>query len=203
MTHPKISLTDFVDITSASGTPKHTKVKQAKNRPAYDPRFDFYKKLREGIVDAHNQHLGKKHLDTVMAGVTDTKKLTNYPNLVAGHKKWWGRKKLAWFDPPSKTYSAPGGLVEVRINPELGLEINGKPHLIKLYFKSNTVAKNKVDIITHLMKLALGAHAPANTTMALLDIRNSKLICPTVPISGLTAMVQAELAYVDSLWPNV
>jgi len=41
---PEISLTDFVDFTSASGTSKLSKLKQFKSRPEYEPAFDFYKK---------------------------------------------------------------------------------------------------------------------------------------------------------------
>ena len=43
----KISLTDFVDIASKSGTPKATKVAQVKARPDYEPKFDFYRPIRE------------------------------------------------------------------------------------------------------------------------------------------------------------
>lgn len=38
---PRITLTDVVDITSKSGTPKATKVNQIKYRQAYSPQTDF------------------------------------------------------------------------------------------------------------------------------------------------------------------
>jgi hypothetical protein len=43
----RVSLTDFVDIVSKSGTPKATKVAQVKKRGRYEPAVDFYKPLRE------------------------------------------------------------------------------------------------------------------------------------------------------------
>ena len=50
---PQISLTDFVDVVAKAGRPKATKVRQVKERHAYEPAFDFYKSLREHIVENH------------------------------------------------------------------------------------------------------------------------------------------------------
>ena len=121
--------------------------------------------------------------------------------MIKGYQKWWGRKNLEWFNPPSTTWSAYK--VDVRVNPELGLRINGVPHLIKLYHKSDRIAKSRVDLITHLMKISLSYKAPKNTIMSVLDVRRSNLMSPTVPIDGLTAALEAELAYIAALWPNV
>lgn len=118
-----------------------------------------------------------------------------------GYRSWWGRKNLTWFDPPSDSYKSSG--VEVSINPELGLIVNGSPHLIKLYFKADSLSKNRVDVITHLMAKTLERRCPADTKMAVLDVRNSKLITPTVPIPTLDATLNAELAYIANIWPNI
>jgi hypothetical protein len=39
--------------------------------------------------------------------------------------------------------------------------------------------------------------------MAVLDIRNSKLFFPTVPIPGLSVALDGELAYIAALWSQV
>jgi hypothetical protein len=200
---PQISLTDFVDIVSASGTPKATKVKEVKRRPPYQPSFDFYKQIRDGIVEAHQNRRGKTHLDGTLPVLTDRKKVAVYPSLVASYKKWWGRKDFVWFIPPNVLYSRNG--IDISINPELGLEINGIPHLIKLYFKGEPLAKNKIDIITHLMAVSASPYCPqpGDTIMSVLDIRRQKLFTPTVPIPSLSATLNAELAYISALWPSV
>ena len=191
----QLSLTDFVDIVSASGTPKATKVRQLKKRPGYDPAADFYKRIREDIVEAHQNGEGKEYIDRTLTGLTDQKKITAYPLIVDGYKKWWGRKSFVWFDPPNMIYSKHG--VDVAVNPELGLEIDGTPHLIKLYFKANPLAKNRVDIITHLMAITTSRScpSPSTTVMSVLDVRRAKLISPTVPITGLTGMLMQN-------WPT-
>jgi hypothetical protein len=40
-------------------------------------------------------------------------------------------------------------------------------------------------------------------TVCVLDVRRSKLIVPTVSGGGLLPIVDAELAYIAALWPNV
>jgi hypothetical protein len=170
---PRLSLTDFLDIVSKSGTPKATKVAQVKRRPSYDPRTDFYKAARECIVETHSRNTSKQHLDLMLAGLTDPKKISGYPELVSRYKSWWGRKRLEWFSPPSGVYSAHG--IDVNINPELGLRINGTPHVIKLYFKGDNLAKNRCDIITPLLEVALRDTSVQDAVMAVLDIRRSKL----------------------------
>lgn len=198
---PDLSLTDLVDVSASSGTPKMTKVRQIKNRPAYDPKIDFYRPFRERILAIHQEGLPKSELSDIVPSLTDPKKVTNYPSLVDGYRQWWGRKSLTWFSPPSLIWSAHG--VDVRVNPELGLVINEVPHLIKMYLKADPLTKNRIEIITHLMDMTLSASCPVNTVMAVLDVRNHRLLTPTVPVAGLTAGLDAELAYVAALWPNV
>lgn len=197
---PQLSLTDLVDIVSRSGTPKATKVAEIKSRPPYEPAFDFYKAMREHIVATHRMKRSKTDLPTILAGLADPKKITAYPSIIHGYRKWWGNKKLTWFDPPGDLFSQHG--FDVSVNPELGLDINGRKHLIKLYFKADPLTKNRVDIITHLMAVVLGNQLKGST-MSVLDVRNSKLISPTVPIAHLNAMISAELAYIAALWAQV
>lgn len=198
---PRLSLTDFIDVVSKSGTSKANKVRQLKNRAEYNPAFDFYKKIRDVITKTHKNNLKKKKLDSCLVGLTDKKKRTAYPQIITSYKKWWGRKKIIWFEPPSDLFSNNG--VDISVKPDLGLKINKSPHLIKLYFKSDPLSKNQIDIITHLMAITLSGMAPEGTTMAVLDIRKNKLISPTVQINNLSEMIQAELAYISALWKTL
>jgi hypothetical protein len=200
---PQLSLTEFVDIVYASGILKALKVGQAKNRPPYDPARDFYKRIREDIIVAHQNDQGKTYIDGILPLLTDQKKMTDYPLIVAGYKKWWGKKSLIWFNPPSTSYSNSG--VAITVNPELGLDVNGTPHLIKLHFKSAPLAKNRVEIITHLMAITTSTlcPSPSTTVMSILDVRRGQLFSPAVPIPGMTDILNAELAYIAKLWASV
>jgi len=197
----RISLTDFVDIVSKSGTPKATNVSNVKHRPDYAPATDFYKPLRDRIVETHRNDLTSKNLEKLLHSLTDGKKIKNYPDIIKGYSTWWGKKTLEWFEPANDSFVLHD--ISVSINPELGLMINGLPHLIKLYFKSDPLTKNRIDIVTHLMEVCLRKHCHEKEVMAVLDVRNGKLITPKVPIPALSATLDAELAYIAALWPNI
>jgi len=198
---PKLSLTDFVDVVLKSGTPKATKIVQVKERPDYHPALDYYKKLRDRVIETHSEGKDKAFLSNLIPEIDDQKKIQNYVDIVGAYKKWWGRKQLEWFDPPNKHFSHNG--IDVMVNPELGLRINGEPHLIKLYFKPDPLRKNRTEIITHLMAKCLSDEVEVGTKMSILDIRSANLISPTVPIASLDAMLMAELAYIAALWPAI
>lgn len=198
---PKLSLTDFIDVVSRAGTARTTKVAQLKHRPKYDPAFDFYKKIREAIQDTHQNGQNKAHLSALLSALTDPKKQVNYPAVVAGYSKWWGRKTIKWFDPPAAQFTHAG--FTVSINPELGLEVNGQPHVIKLYFKGDSLTKQRTLLATGLMEHALRASAPAGATLGLLDIRNSRLFPSQALTPIILAGLKAELAFIAALWPHV
>lgn len=105
-----------------------------------------------------------------------------------------------WFEPPRQIYEAHG--IEVVVNPTLGLAVNDVPHLVRLHLKADKLTKVRADLIGALMLSTLGATAP-DAVMSVLDVRNSKLFTAGNGPDGLDAMVDAELAYIASLWPKV
>jgi len=111
-----------------------------------------------------------------------------------------GKKALKWFKPSSVIFSRSG--VDVSINPELGLEINGDRHLIKLYLKSEKLSKARADLIIGLMDKAL-SDSTNSTSMSVLDVKNAKLFSSPVPTAAFVPMIEAELAYIASLWAGI
>jgi len=198
---PRITLTDFTDIVAKAGTPKATKVAQLKNRPVYDPAADFYKALREGLVNLHEHGGVKGDVLQIAKRVTDPKKVANYPVMLTGYKKWWGRKVLRWFDPPGDIYSKSG--IDVAVNPELGLEVNGMPCVIKLHLKSEPLSKTRADLVVTLMHTVLGTGEASDPDFAILDVRQSKLFTFAAAHKNFQPMVDAELSYIATLWPQV
>lgn len=198
---PQIVLTDFVDIAHASGVPKATKIAAVKNRDKYDPRFDFYKRLREHIESVHVQKLPKDRLKEVLHGLTDRKKINIYPGLVAAYMKWWGKKELGYSAPPRGIFTDSG--IDVVVNPELGLNIGGKTHFVKLHFKSESLSRSRADIVLHMMELTLREKVPAGAHFALLDVRSGRLVVGGAPNKKVSACLRAELAYIASIWPGL
>jgi hypothetical protein len=190
----EITLTDFVDFVSKAGTPKLTVVKNVKKHhlEGYDPQTDFYRAIRKGIVAMHRLGKPRDALDVLLSGLTDKKKQTAYPELVAGYKRFLGKKSYVWFTPPKNQWPHAG--LGISVNPEVGLDFDGVRHVVKLYFKAPKLGKIQMDIVTHLMTTFLPKPHSKVTSFDMLDIRNAKLIPggPTDP--SLTALLEGEAA---------
>ena len=194
-------MTDFVDIVHQSGTPKATKVRQVKQRPEYHPAFDFYKPVREAIADTYQSGGAKAQFQAVAGAVSDPKKVSNYPAVISGYSKWWGKKPLSWFTPPKHEYVSSG--VHVAVNPELGLSWGSEKHVIKLYFKEAKIEKYRVTLILDLMEYCLRPSVDVDATMSVLDVRASRLYSRGGGPLATIPLVDAELAYIAHLWPKI
>jgi len=194
-----ISMTKFVDFVMKAGTPKATVVRQWKNRKDYTPSGDYYKSLRESIVESSRSGLGHSPIDAAVANASKSRH-QNYIAMAKSYKKWMGRKKTVWFDPPKRTWSANG--IGVWVKPELGLEIAGVRHVIKLYFKSDPLNKSRADILLQLMAESFPKHR-ANGSVTILDVRQSKSFTTASSSKNLSSQLAAEAAYWAALWPTV
>ncbi len=198
----KISLTDFIDFVSRAGKSKQTKVKQIKERDPYHPVTDFYKPLREGIIDIHRTGGTKPDLDGLLKGLTDEKKKRNYPIAIAGYKKFWGRKSLKWFEPPFSHWQV--GDVDIKVNPELGLECDGKFWVIKLYLKADPLTKDKIGQILSLMEDQLRKKAPDDEILfCVLDVKNSKLFCNEDKDTSMLPLLKGEVLSLETIWKSI
>jgi hypothetical protein len=202
---PNLSLTSFFDFILKTGKPRVTLVKNIKknyNDP-YSVEKDFYLLFRNHIKNVHRKGLPKTQIDTLIQTLNDSKKLNNYPELIHGYKKWWGRKTISWIEPPQSTLWGVEG-IDIHVNPELCLEVNGTRHLIKLYMKNNgyqdILSKKHTDIITYIMKVAFQNN---NATMSVLNIRKSKFYSLNSHDNRIDPLINAELEFIKSLWNQV
>ena len=199
-----ISITRFVDFVIKTGTPKITSVKTTKEQlsTGYDPRTDFYKAFREEVVAMHKASDPNTRLDTLLTGLTDDKKKTAYPALLAGYKKFYKiRSTWPWFDPPKGSWDHGG--VEVNVNPELGLEVAGTPTVLKLYFKEAKPSKRELAIINHLQRITLYDASKPNRIFGVLDVRRGRIIPEVLNNSLFTALLQGEAASFKTIWDAI
>lgn len=201
---PRITVNEFADIVSAvGGTPKYNKVQSIKRQysQTYSPATDFYKPIRDQIKLLHQNSLNSNMLESIINKVSP-KKQSNYRDIIGGYKVWLKKiGKTTWFEPTSNTWSA--NEIDISINPELGLKINGAPYLIKLYFKSEKLSKSKADVITFLMDQALTEVNPVQSNMCVLDVRESHLYNFNVlNPQRLLAALLGEIAYISAVWKS-
>lgn len=175
----EISLTDFIGFVNKSGNSKQTLVRQIKYREEYETYKDFYKPIRERIIELHKKGQKKDFLDDILIGLTDDRKNNNYPQVIAGYKKFLGKKNFEWIKPIKKIWKIQN--ISISINPEIGLEEKKKDgtsnfYIIKLYFKDERIQKSHVDQILTLMEMQLRDKVKEKeVNFALLDIRRGKL----------------------------
>lgn len=174
----EISLTDFVDFVNKMGVAKQNHVKAIKERPKYEPYRDFYKSIRTAIINLHKKKQSKDVLDKVLEDLMDEKKIKCYPQIVAGYKKFLGKKQLEWIKPPKKDWKI--GNIIITVNPEIGLEEKKKDgtsafYIVKLYFKDNALNKAQADQILTLMEMQLRSKIDEpEIKFAILDVRRNK-----------------------------
>lgn len=171
-------------------------------RGEYHPAFDFWRPLREGIVEFHKANeTDKRRLDRLAARLSDPKKIERSTECVAGYKRFLGRKSFSWFTPATSAWGPPG--LRVRVNPELGVRIDGSPHLLKLYFKAEPLSKRRVDLICLLMYEALRADAFSKTHFGIVDVpRGRAFTCQTADRT-LLALLQGEAMSFKTIWESL
>ena len=203
LSRPRLTLTDFIRVVTKSGTPKATAIRAIKHRPEYTPQADFYKALREHIVDVHRRGGVRKDLKTVLAGLKDDKKRKNYPAAVKGYSRWWGTRDVKWFEPPSAVIKGAG--VELSVNPELGLRIEDHDYIIKLHFPEGSLTRERADIINRVLQSSIIDPQRPGALAAVLDVRPARLQQPSgkTPAAILDAIIDAELEYIGRMWSKL
>lgn len=203
----EISLTDFIGFVNKMGTAKQNHVKSIKERRDYEPYMDFYKPIREAIIKLHKKKQPKETLDNVLAELTDEKKKNCYPEIIAGYKKFLGRKNFDWIKPPKKEWTI--GNITITVNPEIGVEEKKKDgnshfYIIKLYFKDDPLKKAQADQILTLMEMQLRNKVKEpEVKFAILDIRRSKLHVKKDNSLTELPLLQGEAHSFATMWDNL
>lgn len=196
----RISLTYFVDFVLKAGTPKLTGVREFKENK--DELYtDFYKPVREAIVEMHRTGVSDKCLDQFLGSLTDERRKRIYPSIVEGYRRFLSSAKITWFNPPAGTY--PIGGVEININPELGLIIDGTPHLLKMYFRGEPLSSKRVQVVLNLLTASgLSASVPG-CVFAMLDVRKARLHTLKTPNPRLNLLLRGEAASFSTIYAGL
>lgn len=200
----EISLADFVDFTVTAGPPKVTKVKAIKNREEWEPKTDFWRPLRDAIVELQRVGLmSKAALEEVVASQNDAKKERLYLRAAAGYLKFVGRRPRAWFIPTRGLWKS--GRLAVRVNPEIGLEVAGHPTVIKLYFKKEQLTSLRVQASIGVMVAELTARSAPGTQFGVLDVKDGKLLLPDGRWNALDAqvLIRGEARSFVEIWDSL
>ena len=198
---PNISMTTFVDFVLSSGTPRLSLVRKAKAQYSgeYNPSTDFYRGIRESILIGHQNGNPIDELDKLAVNIENPRKVDLYLECIDSYR-WCGRKALQWLGPFISEWSY--GDLKIRVNPELGLLINGRAYAIKLYFKSDKPSKLRLETMFHLLRVSLPPRQE-NTTTAVMDVRRGRFFTPTRDIPGIQTLWESEASALQTMWSQV
>lgn len=201
-----VSLTSFTDYLLKAGRPKINAVRRIREQyeQGYNRGFDYYRLFRERVVSvlANQGQMGL--IESIVDEVCPESKSKNYAVLTRGFQRFWARtfQEHEWVWAGSKSRPWSFGGLSVRVNPEIGITLDGQIYLIKLYNKADSLKKNQLDVILHLMQVSL-MEPGARVVPAVLDVRRGRLFEATSFVPEMTALLEGEALNFVHLWRAV
>ena len=175
----KISLTQFLTFNAkVSTSAKITYVSSIKRQTDYSPAFDYWKGLRDAIKDCFKY---QKPVDSLLEYSSSVRpdKVSNYEKATKKLLSFTKGHTIRYFDVPHAIWTSESGSLQVTASPELGLDIDGKRYLVKIYYKKpdgNTkVVKRNIGSTLMLMQLARLSDPIDNAKSAVLNLQNGRL----------------------------
>lgn len=158
--------------------------------------------MREKIKETHKKNGSHDDLKSVISTLKPDKQ-ENYRCLIDGYCTFWKKKKIEWLNPCRHTWAI--GDMRVELNPELGLVINNKIYIIKLFTSINdTIDKKHADLILSLMEKELRAKVGGDEVLfAVLDVKRGKLFENKTKDTSLYSLLKGEARSFESQWKDI
>ncbi|MBO9400223.1 hypothetical protein [Shimia sp. R9_3] len=164
----RVSFTKFLDFVAQTGEPKATTALQAwrQSNIPYDPKRDYHRRIRQLLVNY--EKTGQEPDWEAFVDSQNPKKQKNFQETIDCYTKWRSKNEVvSWFDPPKEDWSRDE--FKLHINPEMGLEIDGERHAIKLFLNNNKLSRLKAQMASLIMHQALSDKSP-ETRFSIFDI---------------------------------
>lgn len=195
-----ISLNQFFPFVLADSMAKRSELRSIKRTHGlYTPAVDYWRLLRLQIV-AHHQFMpgpGPDALDTAIELAHPDRK-DHYVQAVANYRRFLGRKRVQWLDKPRRGIWLADELA-VRVNPELHVTINGEPHVVKLYLRSDPKAALTQRTANPMAYLVQTCHGHLGRPLVV-DVMRGKAFGLTRQGFDYESMLRAQAAAFLSLW---
>ncbi|MDH3678967.1 MAG: hypothetical protein OEV40_03345 [Acidimicrobiia bacterium] len=195
-----ISMTQFYPFVLADPVAKGTELRTIKlSQGRYTPAVDYWRLLRLQIMAHHrfDPGPGLDALDTAIELAHPSRK-ANYRIAVAHYRRFVGRKQVEWLG-----RAAPGIWeaedLQVRVNPELWVSIDGEPHVIKLFLRSEPKWALDQRLANPLVHLLQCCHGGLGTALVL-DLMRGRAFRLSRCGVDYDRLLRAQAAAFLSLW---
>lgn len=199
--NPEISLTDFADFIFKSGTTRLTHVKNLKARRNYHPASDYWRQLRENIIE---EHPTSSDVDDwsykLLANLQNPQKRENYLKATMGFSRFLKNRDVEYFKSSRIVWSYAG--LTIRLNPEVGMAFDGSRYHTKFYFKADQIRKSQANVVLYLLHHGLFSHIQ-DGNFALIDIQRGKPYFYDAKEPSLLPLIKAEARAFFEIWSNL
>jgi hypothetical protein len=196
----QITSTTYIDFLLATGLARVSKVRDARRQyeGGYSQGSDFYRPMREGIITMHREGHDTSFLDQIVADTLPQRR-AHYRACADGYRKFMRDKQFVWTRRPKPDIWKHGGL-QVLVNPELLLTVDGRPHRVKLYFKGENLRQSRADLLIELLK---SAGDDGTAAVGMLDVRRSKLFIQKKYSPDFPVLLRSEALSFAAMWQAV
>lgn len=161
----------FADYVLKKEKYKKSFVHQTINQGKYEPQQDYYLQLRTRLISLLRKNIPLNELENIIGNISE-RKTGNYTTLIENIQSFLNGKRYKWVEPIKNEIDYSG--LTIKVNPEIGLELDGTMYYIKMYFKQKEISIQKVSILEKMMQDACKTET-VNVKLAIWDIRRCKI----------------------------
>lgn len=198
-----ISLSRFAAFLQADGQDKAAEVAMIRREHGlYTPAIDYWALLRAQIV-AHHQYPPSPDGGALDAAVelAPSDRQWQYARAVAEYRHFLAGRAVALIGRPRPALWVSQG-IQVQVNPELHLTIDGGPVVVKLYLRSPSAQALSSDVAETLAQLLDVTHAHLGLPVVF-DVLRGRLFGPPRASDPAMARLRTEAATFASIWSEL
>lgn len=168
-----VSMTSFATFCAADPTGQLAKVREIRRQYEQDYRLavDFWSRFRNGLESVHRKGGTRDDLAKALSTAHESRR-GPYSSALDGYRRFWGKKNIELMAALAPALWAHDRL-QVRVNPEFLLRINGKPTIMKLHLKERLPLNQRLaNPLLYLLESNFGS---GDTAIAILDVHRGKI----------------------------
>lgn len=161
----------FANFVTEKPNKRKKYVNKIINKEPYAFEKDYYSVLRIKLISTIKKNKSLIELNQMLKKI-NPKKHNHYEVLIDQIQNFMQGVKYIWVEPPKNIIEYSG--LQLKVNPEIGININGETLFIKMYFKQDQIENEKVNIMLKIMQDSIKEDYQ-NAKVAILDVRRCEL----------------------------